>query len=353
MAKSPYDGLDARAYWRTGVVDRKPTRLEGLHDPRFLIAPETRIMTAGSCFAQHVHRAMTEAGYDVVDEEPAPAHVGPGLADRYFYGKFSARYGNVYTTRQFLQLLHEAEGSHTPAYPVWTKDGFYIDALRPNVEPKGYATADAVLVARAEHLAAVSSAIRRADVVIFTLGLTETWADADSGTVYPSAPGVIATPPEAARISFLNLSHDDVVRDLRAVLAHLRGINPAVKLLLTVSPVPLTATASGSHILLASTVSKAILRAAVATIMAEDAGVDYFPSYEIITNPAARSRFFAENLRQPTAKGVETVMTQFLAAMQAAGKPAPKSAPTAAVSGPSDAAEAICEEALNDAGAEA
>ena len=264
MAKSPYDGLEPRAYWRSGVVDRKPTRLEGLYDPRFLIAPDTRVMTAGSCFAQHVHRAMTEAGYDVVDEEPAPAHVGAELADRYFYGKFSARYGNVYTSRQFLQLLREAEGRHIPAHPVWAKDSFYIDALRPNVEPKGYETPEAVLLARREHLAAVRAAVRRADVLVFTLGLTETWADANSGT-----------------------------------------------------------------------------------IMAEDPGVDYFPSYEIITNPAARSRFFAENLRQPTPKGVETVMAQFLAAMRAAGKPTPKAA--AAQSGPSDAAEAICEEALNDA----
>lgn len=347
MAKSPYDGLEPRAYWRSGVVDRKPTRLEGLYDPRFLIAPDTRVMTAGSCFAQHVHRAMTEAGYDVIDEEPAPAHVGAELADRYFYGKFSARYGNVYTSRQFLQLLREAEGTHIPAHPVWVKDGFYIDALRPSVEPKGHATPEAVLLARHEHLAAVRAAVRQADVLVFTLGLTETWADADSGTVYPSAPGVIGVAPEGARITFLNLSHDDVVRDLHDVLAHLRTINPALKLLLTVSPVPLTATATGGHILLASTLSKAILRAAVATIMAEDPGVDYFPSYEIITNPAARSRFFAENLRQPTPKGVETVMAQFLAAMGAAGKPSPKAA--AGQSGPSDAAEAICEEALNDA----
>ena len=94
-------------------------------------------------------------------------------------------------------------------------------------------------------------------------------------------------------------------------------------------------------------VAFAIGLSSVATIMAEDPGVDYFPSYEIITNPAARSRFFAENLRQPTSKGVETVMAQFLAAMGAAGKPSPKAA--AGQSGPSDAAEAICEEALNDA----
>lgn len=353
MPKSPYDGLEERAYWRSGVATRKPHKLKGIYDPRFLIGPGTRVMTAGSCFAQHVHRAMTEAGYDVIDAEPAPDHVDPALAARYAYGSFSARYGNVYTTRQLLQLLQEAEGHYAPAHPVWRKGDFFVDALRPNVEPQGFTSPEAVLLARAAHLERVAHALRAAEVLIFTLGLTETWADRATGTVYPSAPGVIAEPPEGAEIGFLNLGHDDVVRDLRAVLAHLRGVNPGLKALLTVSPVPLTATATGGHVLVASTASKAILRAAVATLMAEDSGIDYFPSYEIITNPAARSAYYADNLRQPTVKGVATVMGQFLSAMQAAGKPVPKAekpAAEVAADAGDEAAEAQCEEALNDAG---
>lgn len=352
MPASPYDGLEDRAYWRTAVATRKATRMQGLFDPRFLIGPALRIMTAGSCFAQHVHRAMTEAGYNVIDVEPAPEHCDAALAARYFYGSFSARYGNIYTSRQLLQLCQEAAGTHRPAHPVWAKGRHFVDALRPNVEPLGFATPQAVQVARAEHLALVTEALRQTDVLIFTLGLTETWADLDSGTVYPTAPGVIGVPLDpGARIGFLNLSHEDVVSDLRAVLAHLRTINPAIKVLLTVSPVPLTATATGGHILLASTASKAILRAAVATVLTLDSCFDYFPSYEIITNPAARSGFFAENLRQPTPKGVQTVMAHFLASMRPGGIPPPKRAAKPGNAANADVtAEAICEETLNDAG---
>jgi hypothetical protein len=39
--------------------------------------------------------------------------------------------------------------------------------------------------------------------------------------------------------------------------------------------------------------------------------VDYFPSYEIITHPAYRGRFFAPNLRSVLPEGVDHVMTQF------------------------------------------
>ena len=39
--------------------------------------------------------------------------------------------------------------------------------------------------------------------------------------------------------------------------------------------------------------------------------MDYFPSYEIITHPAYRGRFFAANLRSVLPEGVDHVMAQF------------------------------------------
>lgn len=352
VAASPYEGLDARAYWRTAVATRGPGRLRDIFTPRFVISPQTRVFTAGSCFAQHVHKSLQTAGFSVIDAEPAFEKVRPEVSERFFYGAFSARFGNVYTARQFRQLIEEAAGTHRPAHPVWGRDGQFYDALRPNVDPGGYGSAEAVAAARKAHLTHVAQALSQAEVVIFTLGLTETWADQGSGTVYPTAPGVIADPPTSAKIAFLNLGHDEVVQDLRAVLAHLRGINPDVKLLLTVSPVPLTATATGGHVLVASTASKAILRAAAETLRAEDAGVDYFPSYEIITNPAAKGRFFAPNLRSPTAQGVRVVMEQFLRAQGSAG--VGSAGITPASNAPPDAEDddngTICEEMLNDPG---
>ena len=352
MAPSPYDGLDQRAYWRTAVATRGPGRLRGLYDPRFVIGPDTQVMTAGSCFAQHVHKALANAGYAVIDTEPAPPEVQPDVAARFFHGSFSARYGNIYTARQFRQLLDEAAGDHTPAHPVWTREGAFIDALRPAVDPGGFGSASALRTAREDHLAALTLALRQADVVIFTLGLTETWADPISGTVYPTAPGVLADPPKGAEIGFLNLGHDAVVSDLRAVMARLRQANPEMRLLLTVSPVPLTATATGGHVLVASTASKAILRAAVATVMEDDRAIDYFPSYEIITNPAARGAYFATNLRSPTPKGISVVMGQFLAA-QGGASPVLSAPPQKGKAQPTTTAQddedgVLCEEMFND-----
>lgn len=349
MAGSPYDGLPDRAYWRKAVAARGPGRLRDLYRPRFAIGPDTPILTAGSCFAQHVHRALKGAGLAVIETEPAPACLDPAVAARFFYGTFSARYGNLYTPRHLLQLLREAAGDHRPAHPIWQRDGRFFDALRPNTDPEGHASATSVALARADHLAAVRAAVAQARVVIFTLGLTETWADRASGTVYPTAPGVLAAPPEGADIGFLALGHDAITADLRALLALLRTQTPDIKLLLTVAPGPLVATASDDHVLPASTACKAILRAAAATLVAEDPGVDYFPSYEIITNPAARGGFFQPNLRHPTPKGISVVMKQFMAA-HALATPTEALADLPGAAATADAGEdaALCDEQLND-----
>lgn len=317
------------------------------------------VFTAGSCFAQHVHRALKEAGFAVIEAEPAPSGVPEDVAARFFYGTFSARYGNIYNPRQFGQLLAEASGSFTPAHPVWSREGRFYDAIRPNVDPGGFASPEAVAMARADHLAAVAEGIKRAAVVVFTLGLHETWEDRATSTVYPTAPGVIADAPDGADISFVSMCHDEIVADVRGFLAHLRGLNRDVKLLLTVAPGPLVATAGGGHVLVASTAGKAILRASADTLVRSDPGIDYFPSYEIITNPAAKGAYYAPNLRNPTPRGVFVVMSQFMSAHGGAAQGAaapPKVVPTDAATGsandagdPDDNA-VICEEMMNDPG---
>lgn len=349
MPGSPYDDLEPRAYWRTAVATRRPGRLRGIYDPRFAITRETTILTAGSCFAQHVHRALKSAGFAVVESEPAPDGVSTDVAGRFFYGTFSARYGNIYTPRQFRQLLEESAGLRKPAHPVWQKDDRFYDALRPNVDPGGFAKESAVLAARRQHLTAVSRAVGGADVVILTLGLTETWEDRATGTVYPTAPGVIANPPPDANIGFLNLSYDDVLDDLRMILGLLRAENRFIRMILTVAPGPLVATAGGGHVLVATAACKAILRAAVATFLNEDEGVDYFPSYEIITNPAARGAYFQPNLRNPTPKGVSVVLGQFLAAHNLAAEAEDDTpAPLPRSTDETEPQDVICEEMLND-----
>ena len=115
---------------------------------------EDRFATAGSCFAQHIGRNLAARGAVWLDREPAPDFLREEDRARFGYGLFSARYGNIYTARQLLELAREALGEWTPRERVWVKDGRLYDAKRPSVDPVGLAAEEEVLALRERHLAA-------------------------------------------------------------------------------------------------------------------------------------------------------------------------------------------------------
>ena len=283
-----------------------------LYQPTVSIRPDTRVATAGSCFAQHIGRYLRDAGCTVLDAEPPPRSMTDAVAKRYGYGLFSGRHGNVYTARQMRQLLEEVADGQADPRLVWDREGRFVDALRPQVEPEGLASVEEVLLHRDYHLERTSRMLRQADVFVFTLGLTEAWEDRATGRVLPLCPGVVGGTFDPEAYVFRNFRHSEILADLYVIKALLRRFNPAMSLILTVSPVPLTATATGRHILEATSWSKATLRGAVGEFVEETDVVDYFPSFEIVTHPASGGPWFEENLRSVSPAGVDKVMSIFL-----------------------------------------
>jgi hypothetical protein len=312
--KNPYEGLNARAFWRSAVAHQDPNQLKGLYTRKWEIPRDWKIATAGSCFAQHISRYLARGGFDLIDMEPAP----PGLPavdhTRFGFSMYSARFGNIYTLRQLLQLVGEVAGTHSPGEICWEREGRFFDALRPGVEPEGLDSPEELLRHRVFHLECVGEMLQSMDLLIFTLGLTEAWVHRDTGTVFPTVPGGIAGGFDPDRYRFYNASYTEIMEDFSALqdlLLSIRGGGEAPRILLTVSPVPLTATASGEHVLGATIYSKSVLRAVAGQLSQEHAHIDYFPSFEIISNPAARGQFYAENLRSVRPEGVEAVMALF------------------------------------------
>ncbi|WP_422822426.1 GSCFA domain-containing protein [Vreelandella azerica] len=107
--------------------------------------------------------------------EPRPDFIKPEQAKKFGYEVYSCRYGNIYTTRQLLQLVKEALQARSPQKIVWEKNNRYFDALRPSVDPAGYESEDLVHKVRSKHLQAVREMLENLDVFVFTLGLTEAW----------------------------------------------------------------------------------------------------------------------------------------------------------------------------------
>lgn len=340
---TPYNQLPARNFWKLGVGGRAPGDLENLWQPGIALAPTDRFATAGSCFAQHISRNLIAANYSWTDSEPAPVWLSSEHAKQFSYGVFSFRTGNIYTPALLRQWIEMALGLQAPTDEIWERDGRFFDPLRPAIEPGGYESAAECLHARAYTLKSIRDALSKIDVLIFTLGLTESWRDAETGIWYPMCPGTLAGTFDATRHRFHNLTHDEVVTDIDRAFAHIREINAGARLILTVSPVPLTATATDAHVLVATTHSKAILRAAAGTLAAMNPAIDYFPSFEIIAGHPSRGAFYDPNLRTVTPDGVSTVMEHFFAGLGAAPEaPAMSPAPTDARE--DDERDVACEE---------
>jgi hypothetical protein len=107
----------------------------------------------------------------------------------------------------------------------------------------------------------------------------------------------------------------EVVADMSTFLAKLALVNPRARVILTVSPVPLVATAADRHVLVSTVYSKSVLRVAAEELERNHANVQYFPSYEIITGPHACGQYFGEDRRSVTESGVNHVMKVFMARM--------------------------------------
>lgn len=309
--KSPYSGLPQKNFWKTGVSQQSPDTIADFWQPKFPLSRSVGIATAGSCFAQHIARYLRATGATVLDVEPPPAGLSATNALKYGYSIYSARYGNIYSARHLLQLAKEAFGRFTPAGYIWERDGRFFDAMRPTVEPGGLPSAEAVQKHRTQHLHKVRRLFGVADVWVFTLGLTEAWIHEPSGTVYPTAPGTVAGSYDPAIHSFRNFDFLDIYEDFVAFRKFAMKRKPSVKFLLTVSPVPLTATASDQHVLVATTYSKAVLRAVAGKLAMEFDNVDYFPSFDLIASAFSRGAYYADGSRQITEAGVETVMRLF------------------------------------------
>lgn len=315
----PYQELPASAFWRTAVAERDALEISGLWHPKFAITMTDTMVTAGSCFAQHISRAMRSCGFHWMDAEAAPAMLSEESAKRFNYGVFSFRTGNIYTTPLLRQWVRWSLGKETPDDECWEVDGRFYDPLRPQIEPGGFASVDEVLRARGVTLAAIRRALTEADVFVFTLGLTERWSNAETGLIYSNCPGTIGGEFDPDRHVFVNDSYPAVYGAMAEVVELAAAVNPALRFVLTVSPVPITATVSENHVLSASTYTKSTLRAVAGDLESAYENVEYFPSYEMITAPAYRGRFYEPNLRAVSPVGVAHVMEEFFAGLRWAG----------------------------------
>ncbi len=311
--RTPYDGLPDFHFWHKAIGGTVLREVDPVVSASLKLDRQTRIATAGSCFAQHISRNLRRHGFNYFVTEDAGG-LPPEEASSLGYGLFSARYGNIYTACQLVQLLERAFGEFNTMEKAWLRpDGRFVDPFRPRVEPEGFKTSKAVEASREAHFACVREMFENLDVLVFTLGLTEAWRSVRDGAVFPLAPGVAGGVIDSGRYEFVNFQVSEVVADLEKFVQKLTKLNPGARIIFTVSPVPLAATYENRHVLVATTYSKSVLRVAAEALASGHANCFYFPSYEIITGNFNRSAYFNGDFRTVNAAGIDHVMRLFFA----------------------------------------
>src|SRR4051812_16038912 len=202
----PYRELPDYQFWSRAVTWAAPGALDPVVSAKFHVDKHDRVATIGSCFAQHLSRHLARTGLTYFVTEPGPAGLNPEQARLRNFGVFSARYGNVYTVAQAVQLFRRAYSDFCPTESAWQRDGALVDPFRPQVEPEGFPDIDALEKDRADHFAATRAVFEETDVLVFTLGLTEAWRSRLSGAVFPSAPGVAGGTYEPDIHEFVNFT---------------------------------------------------------------------------------------------------------------------------------------------------
>ena len=354
---NPYRDLPASAFWRTAIAGRRYGEVAGLWRPKLPIRADDVFITAGSCFAQHLGQALLKHGFDWLDAEPGPERVPPRERRAFGYGVFSFRTGNIYNVALLRQWIEAAFDVRPLDDELWETGGRWYDPLRPAIEPNGFSTRQECLVLRGITLAAIRRAFTGATRFAFTLGLTEGWRNRASGLVYAMCPGTVAGTFDDAAHEFVDFDYPTIHEDLCATLDLITRHNANLSILLTVSPIPLTATASGAHVLTATTHSKSVLRAVAGTLARQREDTDYFPAYEVVSSPASRGRLFEANMRSVNAAGVDLVMSHFFAGIDGddvAAAPrrqaaAGKRTANAVVATTANDDDIACEEAMLDA----
>jgi len=246
-------------------------------NPSFQIGEDDTIYAIGSCFARNVEKALEEAGKRVLSREFQLGEVGESLGDAAnFFNKYSI---HSVTNEIRWALERDTFPGADIIYPMGK--GRYCDPqlgmARLDFEM------DQILEFRHRYLDAVAD-VARSDVIILTLGYVETWYDKKLDlylNVIPPAPVIKAEPD---RFEFRVLSYNDILDGLNELYDLLvKHREKPLKMLITVSPVPLLATFRDMDVLVANAYSKSVQRAALDEFLLGKEGVDYFPSYEFVT----------------------------------------------------------------------
>lgn len=180
---------------------------------------------------------------------------------------------------------------------------FQEDMFRAVVNPYGVMyNPVSILHTVSRHTAEIKAAsLPCPDVVVFTLGTNHVYRLKETGEIVDNCR---KRPQRLFQEEELTI--DQCTNALAEAVEILRGINPAVKVIVTVSPIRYAK--YGFH---GSQLSKATLLLAADKLCREVKCCNYFPAYEIVNDELRDYRFYREDMLHPSEQTVSYIWERF------------------------------------------
>jgi hypothetical protein len=273
--------------------------------PGFKLQQEDKVFAIGSCFARGIEWALVEQGMEVLSKA-VEFDSFPALNDELKLG-FTNKV-NTFAIYNELRWALDPIAEFPRDSIVHIGNGtFYDPHTSPALQPGDF---DETL-RRRELIRSVTRRISKCRVVVITLGLVEVWHDKAANVfVNQAIPDMHNRYPDRYELHVTNFA--DNFSNLEAIHALLKQFgHHDVRIIVTVSPVPLKATFSTEDVVVANTYSKSLLRAVAQEWAAKHGNVHYFPSYEIVQNSDPRLTW-EEDRRHVKGQVVQHIMRLFV-----------------------------------------
>ncbi|HEY1772217.1 MAG TPA: GSCFA domain-containing protein [Gammaproteobacteria bacterium] len=276
--------------------------------PSFRLVKGEPVFAIGSCFARGIEKMLGVRGFQVVSAAEDLNHLQTiSTGDVTALG-----FTNKYATHS---MLNELSWALDPAARFPEASLVNLDERRcidPHINPTLKVTDRVGTLERRRIIGAVNARIRSCRVVFMTLGLVEVWYDRQVEVHLNTTPTREMQQLHPERYEFRVSRYPENLENMERLHALLtKHGHPELQIVVTTSPVPLSATFSGQDIVTANTYSKSTLRAVAQDFAAAHGNVQYFPSYEIVMN-SARSRSWEHDLRHVRGAMTSHVMNVFM-----------------------------------------
>ncbi|MGH9614769.1 MAG: GSCFA domain-containing protein, partial [Bryobacteraceae bacterium] len=205
------------------------------------IRKSTKFFTMGSCFARTLSRHLNDSGYASHHMEIAE-HINTTFANKVFVDWLTNPDMDESISRRLVELLP----------PDWTRER-------------------------------TLKILGESDVFILTLGVAPAFFDKETGDFVLPRPSALNSRALAEKYSYRTTSVKENVDNVLHLIGFIRSVSPAIKIVVTVSPVPLQASFEYRSAVQADCLSKSTLRLVAQEVVYNSGIADilYWPSFEI------------------------------------------------------------------------